>query len=358
MKTNFYLKSLLSVALFILSGFLVVAQAIDKEKSFNVSKGSKIEVLSSFGNINAAVWDKDQVKVKAINVDEDDLKYLSIEQTGNTIKVDFHGEDSDDFYIELSVPIYLDVNLSTGGGNIKIDGNISGKIEIATGGGNIKLDDAGEKLSVSTAGGNISVGNVNGISEIATGGGNISIGNIKNKAEVTTAGGNISIGNIESSAEVSTAGGNISVGKVSGNAELSTAGGNINLDGATGKVEVNTAGGNISLKNISGSIEANTAGGNIYAEFNPSDKSNSEFNTASGDITLKIPSDAKANIVATVYASSKLNESEKDNLIRSDFEAATVDVQKNNLIKKYVLNGGGAVIELNSAYGKIKINKK
>lgn len=358
MKTNYYLRSLLSVFVFILSGFLIYTHAIDKEKSFNVSKGNKIEVLSSFGNINTTVWDKDQVKVKALNVDEDDLKYLSIEQTGNTIKVDFHGEDSDDFYIELSIPMYLDVNFSTGGGNIKIDGNMSGKIEIATGGGNIKLDDAGEKLSVSTAGGNVSIGNVSGTSEIATGGGNISIGNLKNKAEVSTAGGNITVGNIENGAEVSTAGGNISVGKVSGSVELSTAGGNINLEGATGKVEVNTAGGNISLKNISGSIEANTAGGNIYAELNPTDKSNSEFNTASGDITLKIPSDAKVNIIATIYASSKLSESERDNLIKSDFEAANVDYQKNSLIKKYVLNGGGAVIELNSAYGRIKINKK
>lgn len=358
MKSKTYLVNLFVFIVFILSGCLIFANAADKEKTFNVSKGDRIEILSSYGNINVTVWNKDQAYLKAVNVDEDDLNDLTIEQTGRTIKLEFKGKDSDEFYIELSIPTYLDVDLSTGGGNIKINGNISGKIEIATGGGNIKLDDAGEKLSVSTAGGNVSVGNVNGISEIATGGGNISIGNIKNKAEVTTAGGNISIGNIENSAEVSTAGGNISVGKVSGNAELSTAGGNINLDGATGKVEVNTAGGNISLKNISGSIEANTAGGNIYAEFNPSDKSNSEFNTASGDITLKIPSDAKANIVATVYASSKLNESEKDNLIRSDFEAATVDVQKNNLIKKYVLNGGGAVIELNSAYGKIKIEKK
>lgn len=358
MKANYYLKSGLSSMIFLLSGFLAFAQAIDKEKSFNVSKGSKIEVLSSFGNINSMVWDNDQVKVKAINVDEDEIKYLIIEQIGNTIKVDFHGEDSDDFYIDLSVPAYLDLDLSTGGGNIKINGNIYGKIEIATGGGNIKLNDAGEKLSVSTAGGNISVGNINGISEIATGGGNISIGNIKNKAEVTTAGGNISIGNIENSAEVTTAGGNISVGNISGNAELSTAGGDIKLEGASGKVEVNTAGGNISLKNISGSVEANTAGGNIYAELKPTNKIKSRFNTASGDITLKIPSDAKVNITATVYASSKLNQSENYSLIKSDFEAATVDVQKNNLIKKYVLNGGGAFIELNSAYGKIKIEKK
>lgn len=358
MRSKNCLMNLMTLVVFIMYGFLVFTYAADKEKSFNVSKGDRVEIISTYGNINVTVWSKDQAYLKAVNVDENDLKNLTIEQTGKTIKLEFKGKESDDFYIELSIPMYLDVDLSTGGGNIKIDGNISGKIVIATGGGNIKMDDAGERLSVSTAGGNISVGNVSGSSEIASGGGSISIGNLKSNTSVSTAGGNVSIGNIESSAEVSTAGGNISVGKISGDAELSTAGGNIILEGATGKVEVNTAGGNINLKNISGSIEANTAGGNIYAELNPTDKSNSEFNTASGDITLKIPVEAKVSIVASVYVNSKLTESEKDNLIRSDFEAVKVDLQKNNLIKKYVLNGGGAVIELNSGSGKIKINKK
>lgn len=358
MKSKTYLVNLFVYSFLIFPGCLIFANNTDKEKTFNVSKGDKVEVLVSYGNINITVWNKEQAYLKAVNIVESDLNELTIDQTGNTIKLEFKGEESNDFYVELSVPAYLDLDLSTGGGNVKINGNISGKIEIRTGGGNIKLDDAGEKLSVSTSGGNVSVGNVNGLSEIATGGGNISIGNVSNKTEVSTAGGNIFIGNIENSAEVSTAGGNISVGKVSGNAELSTAGGDIKLEGATGKVDVNTAGGNISLKNISGSVEASTAGGNIYAELKPTIKSRSSLNTASGDINLRVPFDAKANIVAIVYASSKLNRSENDNLIKSDFEAASVDVQKNNLIKKYVLNGGGALIELNSAYGKIKIEKK
>ena len=53
-----------------------------------------------------------------------------------------------------------------------------------------------------------------------------------------------------------------------------------------------------------------------------------------------------------------LDESDADKLIKSDFEPTNVDFHKNNFIKKFVLNGGGSMIELNTASGKIKINKK
>ncbi len=353
------IKSFLYTGLFfILFGFAAFTTAADKDKTFNVSKGDNLDVAISNGNITLSTWEKDQVYIKAINIEDDDLQFLKIEQQGNKVIVDFKGQESDDFYLEISIPSQFNLDISTGGGNIAVKGNINGKVEVATGGGNIALKDVGDKLSVSTGGGNISVENVNGVTELSTGGGNINVKDVKSKIEVSTGGGNISIGNIGGNAEVSTAGGNISVGKVSGNAELNTAGGNINLDGATGKVETNTAGGNISLKNISGSIEANSAGGNIYADLVPTGNSNSEFNTAGGDINLLLPSDAKVSIEATVYVGKRSNEDDAEKLIISDFSPATVDFVKNNLIKKFILNGGGSKIELNTASGKIKINKK
>ncbi len=358
MKKQFITKNLLSLVLFILSGFLFISNASDKEKTFNVTKGDILEVSTSNGNVNISIWNKDQAYIKAINIDEDDLNDLKIEQTGNKIYVEFKGHDSDDLYFEISIPAYLNLDISSGAGNISVNGNVAGKVDISTGGGNINLKDVGDKLTVATGGGNVSIGNISGESEVSTGGGNISIGDVKNKTEVSTGGGNITIGNIGGSGEVSTSGGNISVGKVSGSAELSTAGGNISLDGASGKVETSTAGGNINLKNISGSIEANTAGGNIYAELIPTANTNSEFNTASGDINLKIPSDAKVSIEATVYVGKNMSVADADKLIKSDFEPATVDFHKTNFIKKFVLNGGGSNIELNTASGKIKINKK
>lgn len=358
MKPQSIKTSLSMLALFLLISFTSFSAAADKEKSFNVSKGDNLEISISHGNIMVSTWDKNQAFIKAVNVEEDDLKNLTFEQQGNKVTVKFKGNDSDDFYVEILIPSQFNLDLATGGGNISVKENISGRVELSTGGGNIDIKDVTDKLSVSTGGGNISVGKVGGETELSTGGGNISVKDIKNKAELSTGGGNISIGNIGGNAEVSTAGGNISVGKVSGGAEVNTAGGNIALDGATGKVEVNTAGGNINLKNISGSVEANTAGGNINGELSPASGSTSEFNTAGGDISLTIPSDAKTSIVASVYVGKHAKDSDVEKLIKSDFEAATVDINTKNLVKKFILNGGGSSIELNTASGKIKINKK
>jgi hypothetical protein len=358
MKNQFLSRIATVAMLILLTGFLSLSNAIDKDKTFNVSKGDNLEVSVSNGNITISTWENDQAYVKAKNVNEEDLKYLKIEQKGNKVIVEFKGKDSDNFYLEIAIPSQFNLDLSTGGGNISVKENINGKVELATGGGNIELNDVGDKLSVSTGGGNILVGKVEGETELSTGGGNISVKDVKSKLEVSTGGGNISIGNIGGNGEVSTAGGNISVGKVSGSAKLSTAGGNISIDGATGKVEANTAGGNISLENISGSIEANTAGGNIYADLIPSSNSKSEFNTAGGDISLTLPADAKVNIEATVYVGNHASDPDVEKMIKSDFEPTTVDINNKNLIKKFMLNGGGSMIELNTASGKIKINKK
>lgn len=358
MKAYFLNVKFLLLMLFFISGLLIMSFAADREKTFNVSKGDQLETSISNGNVSVSVWAKDQVYVKAFNIDDGDLNYLKLEMIDNKVVIKFKGFNSNQFYLEISLPAYLGVNISSGGGNIDIKGNLESKVNLSSGGGNISLLDVANKLSISAGGGNIAAGNVDGDVKISSGGGNIALGNIKGKAEVSSGGGNIAIGNIGDSGEVSTAGGNIAVGKASGSIEISTAGGNISLDGATGKTEVNTSGGNIDLKNISGSVDANTAGGNIKTDLNPTANGNSELNTAGGDITLVLPANAKAYIIATVYASKSLSKSDAEKLIKSDFEPTTVNFVGNNLEKKFVLNGGGPNIELNTASGKIKILKK
>jgi hypothetical protein len=377
MKNQFLSGLVITAILFLLTGFLSLSNASDKDKTFNVSKGDKLDVSISNGDIKLNTWDKTQAYIKAYNIDVDDLQKLKIEQQGNKVVVEFKGQNSDDFYLEISIPEQFNLDLGTGGGNINLNGNLTGSVntstgggnistnsiygpaDISTGGGNIKLMDLGEKLSVSTGGGDVSIGTINGTGKVSTGGGNVSIKDVKNKVEVSTGGGNVSVGSVGGNGEISTGGGNISVGKVSGSAELSTAGGNITLDGATGKVEANTAGGSIKLSSITGSIEANTAGGSITAELFPANTNDkSELNTAGGDIKLVIPSNAKVNIEATVYVGSHASDPDVEKKIKSDFEPTTVDVNSKNLIKKFVLNGGGSSIELNTANGKIQINKK
>jgi len=373
MKNLFIATLILSVLLFANSVF---AQK-DVGKSFSVKSDGNLNLSTSMGNISIDTWNKNEVNIIAKNILESEVDLLTMSKSGNKVEVIFKGDDSDDVEFEVMIPAELNLELSTGGGNIDLKSELMGKIEastaggnistknikgiadISTAGGNINVGDINNNADISTAGGDIKVGSITGLADISTAGGNITVGSVNNLADISTAGGNISIGKIDGNADVSTAGGNISVDKVSGSAEISTAGGNVFLAGATGKVEANTGAGNIKLKNIKGSIEANTGAGNIYAELIPDGSSNSELNSGIGNITLKVPESASITIIATINVFMwSGDEGDLDN-INSEFTPTKIDRSKESkqIEVTYELNGGGNKIELNVALGNIDIHK-
>jgi hypothetical protein len=351
--------------------------AVDKEASFKVQNGDKLNVDIEHGNISVSTWDKSEVKVFAKNIDDDEAKLFSAEQKSGQVEVKFKGNDSNNFILELTIPADLIIDFNTGGGNITINNDLKSKVtivtgggniiaktiggdaDITTGGGNITFADINGNASISTAGGDIQLGSVNGKAKISTAGGNIKVGSVSNTAEISTAGGNVNVGTVGGSADISTAGGNVNVSTVSGSADISTGGGNIKLDGATGKVKANTGGGNIDLKNIKGSIESNTGAGNIVAELSPDGKNNSVLNTGVGNITLYVPESANTAIIATA-SDFKWGDSAKDSdSIKSEFESFNVTKNRkgNKFESVYELNGGGSKIELNVGMGDISIKK-
>ena len=379
----------------LLSAIISITAAQDQNKSFTVNKGDLLDVSTRMGNITIDTWDKSEINVIVKNVISSEIELLTMVQTGNKVEVKFKGEDSDRIEFNISIPSKLNLDLSTGGGNISLKNDLDGKIDASTAGGNISMKNIIGEADISTAGGNIKVGDINSMADISTAGGNIKVGDINNDADISTAGGDIKIGNINGTADVSTAGGNIKigyiiggadissaggnisvdniggnadistgggnvkVGNVSGSAELNTGGGNIKLEAATGKVEVNTGAGNISLNDIKGSIEANTGAGNIKAKLVPDGKSVSELNSGVGNITLYVPESAKVTIVATVNVPVwDDDESELQN-IKSEFTPTNVNRYRNKkqIEATFKLNGGGSKIELNVAMGEIEIKK-
>lgn len=368
----FLLISLISIGLFSAS----FSQS-QKEARFTVSAGDLLDVSLKQGNISITTGSGNEIIAVGKNLLEDERNLLTMEQKTGKVEIKFKGEDSDRFELELKIPEAMNLKLSTGGGNIKVAGDLNGTVNASTGGGNISAGNINGKTDFSTAGGNISVGDINndtnlssaggdmkageinGKAKINTAGGNISIGSINKTAEISTAGGNIRVGNIGGKAEISSSGGNIKVGNVSGSAEIHTGGGNINLESAKGKVDVNTGAGNLNLKNITGSIDAGTGAGNIYAELKPEGDAKSVLNSGVGNIMLKVPENSKVTIIASVNIFMwSGDESDLDN-IKSDFTPTTIDKRgdKKQTEVVYQLNGGGPTIELNAAMGEIEIRK-
>jgi hypothetical protein len=365
------------IILLILSALNLSFAQQEVEKSFTVSRGDNLKVSSSFGNIEYNLSSGNVVKVVAKNVLPSELSKVKMEKRGSIIDIDFKGEDSRNFSFEITGPATLNLDFSTGGGNVAVYGNIEGFAEISTAGGNISTGDINGKADISTAGGNIKIndingnadvstaggdmmfGNINGTADISTGGGNIKIGSVNKSADVSTGGGNISIDDIGGNADVSTGGGNIKVERVSGSADISTGGGNIKLASATGKVDVGTGGGNIRLNNIKGTVDANTGAGNITADILPEGQGKSEMNTGMGNITLYVPESASVTIIATTHVMMWDEDQSKLENIKSDFEPTSVKRHREAryIEAKFELNGGGPIIEANTGMGDIEIRK-
>ncbi len=370
MKT--YRKKLLIILLLILAGILT-AQAQQKEKTFNLGKNGKLEVKIDYGDIQLNTWNKDEVSVKYEEDEDSGIQSFRMIQSGNTLTItsgDYPGED-----INITVPASINLELNTSGGEITIKNDITGKVECSTAGGDIDTKNINGNTVLNTAGGQIQTGRINGDAEINSGGGDLQIGTITGKAELNTGGGNVQVTSVSKDLKVRTGGGNVNSGDVGGvftvttgggnvqvqavssSAKVTTGGGNVSVGRASGKTSAKTGGGNLSFKNIKGGIDCYTGSGDVYVELNPDPKVNSEIKSGSGSVTLYLPGNAKATVVAKVRGWDTWGE-DNTSPITSDFKLTTEDKSHSTVKTTYVINGGGSTIEVQTTSGEIRIKKQ
>jgi hypothetical protein len=113
----------LAITLF-LSALLSITIAQDQNRSFKVNKGDVLDVSTRMGNITIDTWDKNEINVIVKNVISSEIELLTMVQTGNKVEVKFKGDDSDRIEFYISIPSKLDLDLSTGGGNISLKNDL------------------------------------------------------------------------------------------------------------------------------------------------------------------------------------------------------------------------------------------
>lgn len=356
--------------------FTIPAKASEaaQTKTFKVTKGGSITVSVS-GDVTVIPWDKDEAVMKAEGIDQEDVKDLEMSQSGNSLTLSFDSRwsHSSDVSFTVNIPRQFDVDVRTSGGNIEFEGELKGKVQIKTSGGNIALKNIDGPTSVKTSGGNIEARNLSGQTLIKTSGGNIDLGTVGGDGEVGTSGGNvhvekavksisvhtsggdIRIGDVGGEMKAGTAGGDVEVGFVGGRASLKTSGGNLKMRGANGSVEAKTSGGDIELQAIAGSVEAKTSGGNVRVAMTSGMHGKSSLSSAGGWIDITLPADTKATIEARINLRGSRNEDRYD--IKSEFESSEKKKEDHAIVGKYLLNGGGDVITLETSNSDIRIKR-
>lgn len=373
------MNKVLSIAIIVLLIISVGFGESTDEKRLQVKKGGNLDVELRYGNIEISTWNKNEILIKYDKNSYEDSE-IEIKQSDNNVLIRMKEHHSYLTNLEVSVPEEFNLNLSTNGGNIKIDGSLTGNFKGRTDGGNFRVNDINGNINLRTAGGNINCGNLNGDASLVTSGGEIVAGNLSGKGEIKTAGGSISLGNIFKNTTISTAGGNITIGDVKaditlktaggnlkiksilGNCEAKTAGGNITLQYAKGNIKLATAGGNIVTGMIEGILDASTAAGDIEATINPKPGSSMHIKTSAGDISVSLPENAKTEINAKLnlggmYWDDEINPSD---FIISEFKPIAFEkMEDEETIKGEVkINGGGSNIKLTCIDGgKIYIRK-
>ncbi|MCU0453180.1 MAG: DUF4097 domain-containing protein [Bacteroidetes bacterium] len=357
------------------------AEAGVRSKSFKVAKGGRLDLSTSYGDIRIKPWSKDEVYVSVTGLDEEDLDRLKMTQTGNDVMVSFRPRSRNwsggDARFDVNVPSSYSVQLKTSGGDVDVDGPLTGTVEGSTAGGDITLGAINGDVDMSTSGGDIKASEFSGTGKLRTAGGDIRLGKIGGKLDVATsggditvesvaktldartAGGDIEVGDVGGEAKLSTSGGDIRVGKVSGEASLSTAGGNLELKGATGRVSAKTSGGDIRLHAVTGSVEARTAGGEVEAEISPSGKGSSRLVSSGGRIVLYLPENAKASVEATIRVHGSWGRRGDRYQVRSDFKADSYEKNEDDeeIRAGYSINGGGERIDLETVNADIEVRK-
>jgi DUF4097 and DUF4098 domain-containing protein YvlB len=369
------------VAALALGSFGWAGQLTTVSRSFDVGAGGDlvVDVTGSDIQITTSPGAR-SVQVDVVGIDQRELSYLQVNQSGPAVHVSFNprGRGRSNIRFEFTVPEDFNLDLKTSGGDIAVVGSVRGVVRGATAGGDIRLQQVDGEMDMRTSGGDISAGQVRGDAtlttaggdivlefadgdvEVKTSGGDIRVGDIGRRLTAATAGGDIHLGNVGGTASATTAGGDILVGDVAGSADLTTAGGDIKLKSAGGPVQARTSGGNLSLHGVDGPVDARTAGGNILAEITRVGGEPSSLSTSGGDVELRLAPGVRATVSALIRISGSWERESLRSSISCDLAPFTpvMDPAGKAIRAEIPINGGGTSIRVETVNGNIRIKGK
>lgn len=243
------------------------------------------------------------------------------------------------------------VRADSAAGKVTLD-RIAGDAEIHSAGGATSLGSIGGVVRCFSGGGAIRAVRVRGAATFQSGGGDIQLGEIMGPLRAVTAAGGIRIERAGGTVFADTFGGPISILQALGIVVARNAGGPIDIADAP-SVQCQSSSGTIHLDNVSGQLRASTEHGSIVAEILAGHSlSDSFLSTRAGDITVFIPSDTGVTIRAECGGPHRAES------IVSDFPGLRIEAGPAAATAEGKINGGGPVLRLIGAGGRIEIKKR
>lgn len=200
-------------------------------------------------------------------------------------------------YIEQHPPIEQDGNTITVGHVEDRDllRNISISYDIVT--------PAQTHLHSATGSGNQTVDGLAGPAEASSGSGDVKLNQIGSDTRATTGSGEITISGVKGALRASSGSGNIRADQISGAITASTGSGDVRLtQSGSGDVEVSTGSGTVEVNGVNGGVRIGTGSGNITAQGTPA--GSWRLRTGSGDLTVELPQQTSFELYAHTSSGS------------------------------------------------------
>jgi DUF4097 and DUF4098 domain-containing protein YvlB len=200
-------------------------------------------------------------------------------------------------YIEQHPPIEQDGNNITIGHVEDRDllRNISISYDIVT--------PAQTHLHSATGSGNQTVDGLAGPAEASSGSGDVRLNQIGSDTRATTGSGEITISGVKGTLKASSGSGDIRADQISGAITASTGSGEIRLtQSGSGDVEVSTGSGSVEVNGANGAVRIGTGSGNISAQGTPA--GDWRLHTGSGDLTVELPQQTSFELYAHTSSGS------------------------------------------------------
>ena len=132
-----------------------------------------------------------------------------------------------------------------------------------------------------------------------------------------------------------------------GQLKFATVNGAVELRGISGDIQAETTNGGIIAREVGGSIEASTVNGRLEIDLTQLGEGGARLENTNGSIELRLPSDAKASITASVA---------NGGIDASGLNLETTESSRRRLVGR--LNGGGAQIRIENVNGGIDISSR
>lgn len=166
-------------------------------------------------------------------------------------------------------------------------------------------------------------------------------------AEIESSGGGIDIAQIDGKVTAESSGGSVKVRNLGGAAVLSSSGGSIAGDGIAGDVEASSSGGGVEIREARGRVVAESSGGAVSVAFAAGNAKGGDLSSSGGGVAAQVDPAVGLEIDASSSGGS----------VACDLPLTVRGRIGRNEVRG-TLNGGGALLELDSSGGGIAIGPR